>query len=90
MKRMLEYLVVWWKTVVITVKLNRIISQQEKIMASMSDVVTLASGVSAKLDQLLGQSPVATQEQVDAVAQVLTGMGTKLDTALTPPAAPAQ
>lgn len=88
MNRMLEYLWLWWKTLIITHKINRVIRQQEKTMALMSDVVILMGGVSAKLDTLLAQAPVATQAQVDAVAQGLADMSTKLDNAI-PPATPA-
>ncbi len=96
MKRMLEYLRVWWMMAVVNLTLEQIryqqraiVKRQERIMALMSDVVTLAGGVSAKLDQLLAQQPVATQAQVDSVAQTLTDMGGKLDAALPPPATPA-
>ncbi len=97
MKRMLEYLSVWWQVFVINHKLYHVVAQQrklhiqqERVMNLMSDVVTLAGGVSTKLDQLLATPQLATQDQIDSVATTLTAMGGKLDAALPqPPATPA-
>jgi len=95
MKRMLEYIRLLWQLLVVRYVLTELqpllarcpSHQQEKIMALMTDVVALMNTVSGKLDQLLGQAPVATQAQVDAVNDGLTAMNSKLDAAL-PPAAP--